>query len=537
MLLDWIPETESYILRVPREEKSRVPELMEGHGLDFSTKASSADEAVLFTKVPYAACAFSENATERALHNLKPLLTEIERSWKNEINQTQDTEIVVPKDKTLWPFQVCGVQYAYGRQHSLIGDQPGLGKTAQAVAFCNAVRARTVLVVCPANIRLQWQRMIREWSTMEGRYIIYPVMGSKTGVHPKANWTIISYDLARSPRFLETLMRRHYDVLILDEAHYLKTPSAQRTRAIFGQEARGRERISGLSDCTDRILALTGTPLPNRPRECYTLAHSLCPEAIDWISDRAFQQRFNPSNMWREAVGRLPELQARLRANFMVRRMKRDVMKQLPGVRYEILHMEETSEVHKALEAEKLLDIDPEHLEGIDAEILGHIAEVRRMMGIALAPLVAEYVQMLLEGGEEKIFVVGWHLDVLTILQDHLNRYGLVRVDGSSSAFRRQRAVDDFIGDRDCRVFLGNIQSVGIGVDGLQKVCSRIVFAECDWVPGNNQQAVDRLDRPGQEESVLADFCVARGSLSERVIGSALRKLKNIDAALDKDHF
>lgn len=535
MELDWVPDTESYVLRVPREEKSRVPELMGEYGFDFSKTASSPNEAVLFTKVPYAACALPGAMTERCRSNLSPLLTEIERSWKRE--NAQEKGRLVPKGKVLWPFQSCGVSFALDRQSCLVGDQPGLGKTATAIVFSNEVRAKSVLVVCPANIRLQWARMIREWSTMDRGYIVYPVMGSHTGVHPRANWTIISYDLARSPRFLETLRKRHYDVLILDEAHYLKTPSAQRTRAVFGHERRGHEKVAGLADVSDRIVALTGTPLPNRPRECYTLAHHLCPDSIDWMSERAFTERFNPSNRWREATGRLPELQARLRANFMVRRMKRDVMSQLPGVRYEILHMEETLEMKKALEAERLLDIDPESLEGLDAEALGHVSVVRRMMGLALAPLVAEYVSMVLDGGEEKVFLVGWHIEVLDILQEALKKWGVVRVDGRTSAFRRQKNVDDFISKKEARVFLGNIQSVGIGVDGLQRVCSRVVFAECDWTPGNNQQAVDRLDRPGQQESVLAEFCVAKGSFSERVIGTALRKLKNIDAALDRDKF
>jgi SNF2 family DNA or RNA helicase len=266
------------------------------------------------------------------------------------------------------------------------------------------------------------------------------------------------------------------------------------------------------------------------------------------MSEDSFQSRFNPTLKIErrdpvtgkttffldERTGRHAELQARLRANFMTRHLKRDVMPQLQMPIYDIIQVDETSAVKQALAAESLLDIDPENLQGADASILGHVAAVRKQMGLALAPQAAEYIEMLLDGGEEKLVVFGWHLEVLDILQKALHRYGVLRIDGSTSTAQRQKNVDEFQTDSKKRVILGNIQSMGTGVDGLQKVSNHALIVEPSWTPGENIQAFDRLDRGGQTRVVQGDIFVAPNSFSERVLASALRKLQTTNKSLDK---
>lgn len=542
MLLDFNPSTKAFILRVPRSSGITPLDLMRDHGLDWSKTASTPGEAVMFTREPYAAVAFWQYATPAAQGQLVSLNSEIELSWLKE----GVGHIDCPADEQLAPFQIAGVQFAKRRKNTLIGDVPGLGKTAQAICFANEIRAKSVLVICPANIRLQWAKNIRRWSTMEWPYVVYPIMHGRHGTHPTAAWTVVSYDLARTPSIGKALAKRNYDLLILDEAHYLKEFDAQRTRAVFGG---GSERhFEAIATRADAILALTGTPLPNRPRECYTLLRGLNFDAIDWMSEDSFRERFNPSRKGETADGKIfidersgrhGELQARLRANVMVRREKHGPngvgyqlkMMNLPN--YDIIHMEATTAVKQALAAESLLEIDPETWEGADVEALGHIAVVRRMMGEALAPLVGDYVDMCLRGGEEKIVLFGHHISVLNCLEHKLAKWGVVRIDGSTSAAMKQKKVELFIKDPTKQVCLGNMQSMGTGTDGLQEVARHAIFAEADWTPGVNQQAVDRLDRGGQAEQVQADFCVAPGSFSERILASALRKLQVTHKALD----
>jgi len=543
MILDYNAHTKAFILRVPRANASLVQELINEHGFDFSMPASTPAEAVLYTYEPYAAVAFAEHATYAATGQLHGMVEQIEQSWATDCN----INIACPADRELWPFQRASVGYALGRRNTLIGDQPGLGKTPIAVCFANEIRAKRVLVVCPANIRIQWVKRIREWTTMRWPFTVHPILHSRNGVHPEAHWTVVSYDLARADSIRKALGKLKLDLLILDEAHYLKENSSRRTRALFGDDAEGTHE--SLASRAERVLALTGTPLPNRPREAYTLGRALNHDAYDWMSEDAFKSRFNPSikretidpetgrvsKIWvDERSGRHAELQARMRANFMVRHLKREVMPQLQMPVFDIIQLDETAAVKQALKAESLLDIDPETLEGADAECLGHIAVVRRMMGLALAPQVADYIDMLIDGGEEKLVVFAHHIEVLDILERAWQRHGCVRIDGRTSPVAKQRKVDEFVANPKLQICLGNILSMGTGTDGLQHASNHAFIVEPDWVPGNNVQAFDRLDRGGQKRAVQGDVFVAPNSFAERILAAALRKYKVTNKALDK---
>jgi SNF2 family DNA or RNA helicase len=381
----------------------------------------------------------------------------------------------------------------------------------------------------------------------------------------------VSYDLARTEAIGRALAANTYDLVILDEGHYLKTIDSGRTRAVFGdhtgfcreEERDGAGTIVGyrnlfpaLASRAGAVMALTGTPLPNRPREAYTLARNLCFDSIDWMSEKSFNERFNPVarlegtrtrydeqgrailsiyQYTREEVGRAAELQARLRANFMVRHLKRDVMPQLKLPVYDIVHVEETKAVKQALAAESLLDIDPDTFDGSDdIQVLGHIAVVRHRMGLAIAPQVADYAAMCLDGGEDKLVVFAWHTDVLNFLQHRLSRFGVLRIDGSTSPGQRKTRVDEFIANPKMQIFLGQQMAAGIGTDGLQKVAAHVLLAEPDWVAGNNEQAVDRVDRGGQTRTVQADLFCAPNSLLQKILASAIRKRHNTHLALDE---
>lgn len=541
MILDYHKSTGAFTLNVPRKEHVTCQKLINGEGWQLSLPKSTAEMGCFFTKEPYAAATFGHTASPDAAEQIKGILSEIEASWRS----TSTANIRCPPDQELWQFQKCDIEYALRRKSTLIGDQPGLGKTPIAVCFANEIRAKRVLVICPAGLRLQWVKKIREWTTLRWPYTIHSILHSRHGVHPNAEWTVVSYDLARTEGIGDALAKGHYDLLILDEAHYLKTIDSKRTRAVFGG---GHDRkFEALATRADRLLALTGTPLPNRPREAYTLARGLCFDSIDFMSEDAFRDRFNPSMRGErtdprtgqtkifidERSGRHSELSNRLRANFMTRHLKRDVMTQLKLPVYDLIQLEETGAVKQALAAESLLEIDPDNLEGADIGTLGHISTVRLMMGVALAPQIADYVDMLIDGGEEKIVLFAWHIEVMNILEAKLAKHGVLRIDGSTSSAKKQHLVDLYQVDKSYNIMLGNTLSMGTGTDGLQHVSCHALIAEPDWVPGNNIQAFDRLDRGGQKRAVQGDIFVAPGSFAEKVLASALRKLQNIHKTLD----
>lgn len=542
MELKYNPVKETYIINVPQKDTAFCQSLLKEHGFNLSLPASTPQTGAFFTKEPYAAASFYDIATEGAKSQLLPIITEINASRKDHSN----VQIKCPADKELWSFQKSNIEYALRRRNTLIGDQPGLGKTPTAICFANEINAKRVLVICPASIRLQWVKKIREWTTLKWPYTVHSILVGRHGVHPKAEWTVVSYDLARTEAIGKALAKGTYDLLILDEAHYLKTVDSRRTRAVFGG---GNERLfEAFASRANRILALTGTPLPNRPREAYTLARGLCFDAIDWMSEDSFKERFNPSMQVEkidpktgqkkfyidERSGRHAELGNRMRANFMTRHLKREVMPQLKMPIYDLIQMEETGAVKQALQAESLLHIDPENLEGADATILGHIATVRLMMGLALAPQIADYIDMLIDGGEEKLVVFAWHTEVLNILETKLAKHGVLRIDGSTSMSKRNHYIDIFQKEDQYQIIIGNLQAMGVGIDGLQNVSSHALIAEPDWVPGNNIQAFDRLDRGGQRNTVQGDIFVAPASFAEKILASALRKMKVLHNCLDR---
>lgn len=506
-------------------------------GLTKSTTAKGRPgmaEVVYFTDCAPAVVPFAqEHGDDLARLALADMLHEYDRSF------AKDGLVIpgiVPPGLELMPFQHLGVDYGRTRRHVLFGDEPGLGKTVQAIALANYDCAERVLVICPASLRLNWQREIRRWSTLK-KLSTYPVLKSGDGVNPHANYVIISYDLARLPHVANVLKKIKWDHVVLDEAHYLKTPDAQRTQAIFGHNDLHRDHHAGIADGAGRTVALTGTPLPNRPRECYTLTRALCWDAIDWQSYDHFIGRYNPSFKWpsgriEERTGRLPELQARLRCNFMVRRSKADVLKDLPAKRYELTYVEPDGAIRKVLAKEKMLDFSIDDLEDPNFEILGAIATVRREMGEAKAPRVIEHVDMLLDGGVDKILLFAHHRNVMDLLAAGLGKHGLVRIDGSVSAVARSKIVDQFQQDPKTRVFLGQLKAAGEGL--TLTAASHVVFAEASWSSGENEQGVDRAHRIGQLSSVLAQFVVAPGSLDEKILSRAIEKSHHIHAALDK---
>lgn len=536
MTLSINPKTKAFIL-TSNDSKAATQA-----GLTLSTRKRGANgEKLWFTSDynkepvfnPYAALPFFDQATPEARAVLGPYWDDYQRSWAEETS----FRVPCPPDKEYRPFQHAGVEYAVARQNVLIGDEPGLGKTAQAIGVANVIEAQKILVVCPAAIRLAWQREIRDWSILP-RVATYPILKSSDGVNPFTNYTIISYALLRNLGIHDALCEIDWDLLVLDEAHYLKTLEAQRTRAVFGG-GEGAFAFSHISEHAKRIVGLTGTPLPNRPRECYTLTRALNWEAIDWMSFDSFSYRFNPPGGFTgsggkipEIKGRLPELRARLRCNMMVRRMKKDVLKDLPDKQYEMTYVEPNGAIKSVLARERFLDFNPADIAKGTCAIDGELATVRREMGEAMVPRIIEHCRYLLDiVGINKIVVGLYHRSVMDEFTQKMQRYGVVSIRGGMTTHRKDASVHEFA-TGEPRIVVCQIECME-GIDGLQGSCAYTVIGEPSWVPGKNEQFIDRLHRMGQHDNVIAQFLLAEGSFNELVLSAALEKAHDINISLD----
>src|SRR5574343_20431 len=468
---------------------------------------------------PYRAIQFAQYADQTAKRALRPYLQAVRES------QATDSilEIPAPAGLAYMPFQKAGIAYASRRMNTLLGDEPGLGKTIQAIGLANYLGLSRLLVVCPAGLRLNWAREIAKWHLRDGSTDV--LLDGKGKIRPHRS-TIVSYDLA--VRLRADLMRQQYDLVILDEGHYLKNPSAHRTKTALGYR---RKAESGLISLAPRRVVLTGTPIPNHVDECYSVIRALAPETIDSMNFRAFLGHYAivKSNGFGDKVVGIrheAELYQRLRAGFMVRRLKADVLKDLPDKTYKMVVFDKSG-FKSVLNRERQFSA---------AEILSRglpvgsaLPEIRRERGIAKAPLVSQYVEDLLEDGTPAVVVFAHHVDVVKILAQNLNRYAPNVITGQTSAKERQEAIDSF--QKGGRVIICNIVAGGVGVTLTR--AADVVFAEASWVPGENEQAEDRAHRIGQTRGVLVHHLVGEGSLDAAILGSAAMKRRNIRTILD----
>jgi SWI/SNF-related matrix-associated actin-dependent regulator 1 of chromatin subfamily A len=454
-------------------------------------------------------------------------------------------------------FQHAAVEYALRRDHCLIGDAPGVGKTAECILVGNAIEAEHTLVVCPASLRLNWEREVWAWSTVGG-VTTYPVLKSKDGVSLSANYVIVSYNMLQNDGIREAICDYRWDHMIFDEAHKAKDFKGNVTTRIIG---------GNLAPLADRITFASGTILPNQPNEAYNAIRILDWDAIDRASQETFMDTYYgygggmiraPHRVkdkktgemvwktelhWSDHVQNQPinlaDFQYRLRSRIMIRRLKEQVLHELPKKRWHLFPLALTPEIRRAMKhpgwlaAERLHDMDPDAFDtGIPVD--GAISTMRRILGEAKMKPVADYIEDLLQEGAEKVVVGAWHKTVLDYMRGRLSKYGLTYMDGSTTTTKKQLAVDDFQGRDDVRIILGQKMPLGEGWTLTQ--AQDVVDVEPDWTPGRNDQLLERIHRHGQTgDYVIGHMPVVPGTLDEKIVGTSVDKAINIHAALDKE--
>lgn len=458
-----------------------------------------------------------------------------------------DIEIPVPEGLDYLPYQRGGVAYALGApEGTLIGDEMGLGKTIQAIALINSDPSiKKVLVICPKSLTLNWRRELTKWLVRDMQVTRVAYEQSTTAI------TISSYE--ETKKYLAHLSDRKWDLVIVDEAHLIKNEKAARTKAVHQVAKSAR-----------RKLALTGTPIANRPVELFSILKLVAPLAWDPNGKGFFPFGIRYCGGYKDRFGwnftgatHLPELQEKLRSTCMVRRLKSEVLTELPpkrrqmvvleadecaqAVRAEVRAWEKREEEMEQLKVQVELaraDEDPDSytdavtkLKAAASAAFAEISRLRHETAVAKIPQVVEHIRAALEDNSEKIIVFGHHHDVIDGLMAGLRDFKPVKLTGQTELEDRQRAVDAFQNDPSVRVFVGGIQAAGVGI--TLTAAAHVVFAELDWVPGNVTQAEDRAHRIGQVMSVLIQHLVLDGSLDARMAQVLIAKQAVMDKSLD----
>jgi superfamily II DNA or RNA helicase len=472
-----------------------------------------------------------------------------------------DAEIDIPAPEGLEyrPYQKAGVAaairaFSSGRNGILLGDEMGLGKTMQAIGTMRLLDATSrVLVVCPASLRTNWQREIeRWWPEVESPRILNGSLPRTDQnlpfVPPLSRVTILNYDKATGQSWdadllKDALSRAVFDLVIFDEAHFLKNPKAQRTIFFFGAYKAGRLIEPGvIHNCKTRLL-LTGTPIQNRIVESIPLLRAIDAFGESGItkSEKTFLFRYcGPQKIKTKkktithfsGATRLDELQAKLRSGFMVRRLKRDVEKELPPKIRSVIILN-NKQTDLVMERPAVLDEVDDFREAV-ARLTRGPADFNEMSAlrarIAKAK-TADVVAFLQDLEDVKMLVFFHHRVLLDAIEKAFSPH-LIRIDGSTPPEKRQGLVDKFQTDPKIRLALLSTHAAGIGL--TLTAAQAEVFAESDWNPSWAVQAEDRAHRIGQEaERLPIYYLVLDRTIDAHVISTMVRKMDIADRALD----
>lgn len=433
-------------------------------------------------------------------------------------------------------WQVRGAWHLLSRTPSYDADEAGLGKTITAILAINSVPGKT-LITCPPYLRFNWENELREWSTSRGS--IHVIEDSKISD------TSFDHDIIVLPDSLVTnvaiqakIKSYSFTWLILDEFHRFKTEDAQRTRAVIGDEHHG-----GIASCSERLVFLSGTPIPNgRPIEIYSSLSVLAPEAIGHRSVEEFGRAFCAAKRVTRYEGKraitnwdfsgasnLKRLKRELREKLMIRHLKKDCLTELGPKTRQLIFLDTPKEILK-LEAKLFPNVSLRELMG-DKTKAGDIARYRKQVGVTKLKPAIEYLKDLLESSREKIVVSAYHIEVVEGLHAALSEYHALKIRGGMSARDKANAVACFQKDKMYRVMVGNTMSMGLG-NTLTK-SPYLISVEPEWSPGVNEQMEDRVHRMSQEKHVFCRYLVLRNSLDERMLRQSLVKENNMQMALN----
>lgn len=465
-----------------------------------------------------------------------------EKDAAMEASRATKSNIKIPSPKGLeyMPFQKAGIAYAMNHKNTLIADEMGLGKTIQAIGVINSDPSiESVLVVCPASLKLNWKKEVEKWLVRKMDVNIL-----SKGDKVSKGVFILNYDIIH--KMVDDLPA--VDLIILDESHYIKNNKAKRTKATIAVAKKAERRI-----------LLTGTPIKNRPIELWTQINLLCPETFKswWYYAKRYCGAYK--GQWGVELGgatNIEELYEKLRLTCMVRRLKKDVLKELPSkvrqvielpangcssiIRKENQLMEarrsSLDALHVAVELAKASNDESYYEEAVrqlkEAYKVSftEMAKIRKEVAVSKIPYVINHIEDSIEDGE-KIIVFAHHREVCDSIYNQFKDKAVI-LTGSTKNEDRQKAVDRFQSDPEVKVFVGSLHAAGTGI--TLTASSRVLFAELDWTPAIMQQAEDRAHRIGQEDNVLIQYLVLEGSLDSKIANDIANKLAVIEKALDK---
>jgi SWI/SNF-related matrix-associated actin-dependent regulator 1 of chromatin subfamily A len=466
--------------------------------------------------------------TKDTIDYIKNIEIKKDQNYIKSLNKFSDLFIPVPEGLFYLQFQKAGIEYMLDKKYVLLADEMGLGKTIQSLGYINCINKKMkILIICPLSLKENWLNEYNKWIINKNLF----------------ETTIINYDMLNK-KFDE--LNKNWDLMICDEAHYIKNENAIRSKCVIN-----------LSEKSEKLILLTGTPIKNRIQELFNILKVLKhPLSDNWykfaVKYCGYTKNENGYYEFDESLVTdkvLEDLQTTLRQTIMVRRMKSEVLAELPDKRRQLIKIEPDATIRKFIKEEtellKTYNVDKEELEKkMDLEYQKDIngmvfdydtipitimSKIKKETGLLKVDYIIKVLKEMLVN-EIKIVVFAWHTEVIERIYNEFKDISVV-LTGKTPINERQKNVEIFQNDKNCLLFLGNIQAAGVGI--TLTASSNVVFVEFDWTPAALQQAEDRLHRIGQKDSVNIYHFVIDGLIDAKILQTVLKKQETIDKVLN----
>jgi len=410
----------------------------------------------------------------------------------------------------------------------LLADEMQLGKTIQALKWIkNHPEKRPVIVICPSISKWVWEEQAITHTNLRSNVLEGATPPKFEKSFLPAPILIINFEILE--HWIPYLKKLKPQVIIIDECHYIKSRTALRTKAVIA-----------LSKKVRHVIAISGTPLVNRPIELYNILHLLWPDVFDSFFKYAFRYCQPVKTPWGwqyKGAKNIKELHRRLKGLGMIRRLKKNVMKELPEKERLIipLDIEKRNEYEEALHdfiawLSKQGKIKKAE-RASRAEKLVQMSYLKRLSAESKMCNVFKWIDSFLKDNDEKLVLFAVHRKIINMLHDRYKNISVV-VDGSVKNRDRKKIEKYFKRNKKIRIFIGNIKAAGISIS-LSSAASSLAFVEINWTPGEHTQAEDRIHGIGQTKAVTIYYLIAKNTIEEKLCKLIQKKQQILSATLD----
>jgi SWI/SNF-related matrix-associated actin-dependent regulator of chromatin subfamily A-like protein 1 len=407
----------------------------------------------------------------------------------------------------------------------ILADDMGLGKTTSTIIAALETGAKKILIVCPASLKINWQREIENYSSRS----VYISEGKKFST--EHDFVIVNYDILKNFHDIKDkekseIMKINFDLVIMDEAHMISNPQAQRTKI-----------ANDIASKSERVWLLSGTPMTSRPMNYYNLLNLVdSPVAANWMAYakrycNGFQFSVGKRKVWNvTGASNLEELRERTQTHIL-RRLKEEVL-DLPEKIITPVYLRLKSKDYEELMGEYFdwYDSRPEESSSLTIQF-SKLMKVRKVIAQEKINNTIELAENIIEQGKKVIIFTNF-TDTLNIIYNHFGKQA-VYLDGSCSKFHRQNAVDEFQTNDKIRVFVGNLKAAGVGITLTS--AEAVIMNDLSFVPAEHSQAEDRSHRIGQKNSTSVYYPLFENTIEGAIYDILNRKKKIISTVMGDD--